>query len=62
MIQSITTSTEKLYAQDYPLWLETTLEQLRKREYSQVDWENLLEEIEGMTRRDKRVLKSLLTR
>ena len=62
MIQSITTSTEKLYAQDYPLWLETTLEQLRKREYSQVDWENILEEIEGMTRRDKRVLKSLLTR
>ncbi len=62
MIQSITTSTEKLYDQDYQLWLETTLEQLRNSEYSQVDWENLLEEIEGMTRRDKRALKSLLTR
>jgi hypothetical protein len=54
--------TEKLYNQDYQLWLETTLEQLRKGEYSQVDWENLLEEIEGMTRSDKRALKSLLTR
>ncbi len=62
MINSIKTSTKKLYDQDYQLWLETTLEQLRKGEYSQVDWQNLLEEIEGMTRRDKRALKSLLTR
>ncbi len=62
MIQSIKTSIKKLYDQDYQLWLETTLEQLRNSEYSQVDWENLLEEIEGMTRRDKRALKSLLTR
>ncbi len=62
MIQSITTSIQQLYNQDYQLWLETTLEQLRKSEYSQVDWENLLEEIEGMTKRDKRALKSLLTR
>ena len=62
MTQSITTSTKELYNQDYQLWLETTLEQLRKSEYSQVDWENLLEEIEGMTRSDKRALKSLLTR
>ncbi|WP_107671029.1 DUF29 domain-containing protein [Cyanothece sp. BG0011] len=62
MINSTTTSTQNLYDQDYQLWLETTLEQLRQGDYSQVDWENLLEEIEGMTRRDKRALKSLLTR
>ncbi|MGB5596751.1 MAG: DUF29 domain-containing protein [Crocosphaera sp.] len=62
MEQTIRSSTEKLYDQDYQLWLETTLEQLRKGEYYQVDWENLLEEIEGMTRSDKRALKSLLTR
>jgi hypothetical protein len=35
---------------------------LRQGQYSQVDWENLLEEIEGMTKSDKRALKSLLTR
>jgi hypothetical protein len=62
MEQTIRSSTEKLYDRDYQLWLETTLEQLRNSEYSQVDWENLLEEIEGMTRSDKRALKSLLTR
>ncbi|MGB5596750.1 MAG: DUF29 domain-containing protein [Crocosphaera sp.] len=62
MIRTTKLSTEKLYEQDYQLWLETTLEQLRQGQYSQVDWENLLEEIEGMTKRDKRALKSLLTR
>ncbi len=62
MIKNTKRSIGKLYDQDYQLWLETTLEQLRNHQYSQVDWENLLEEIEGMTKRDKRALRSLLTR
>ena len=62
MIQPITSLIHQLYDQDYQLWLEKTLEQLREGQYSQVDWENLLEEIEGMTRSDKRALKNLLTR
>ncbi len=62
MIRQTPPPTQQLYDQDYQLWLETTLEQLRNGQYSQVDWQNLLEEIEGMTRRDKRALKSLLTR
>ncbi|MGK7944457.1 MAG: DUF29 domain-containing protein [Microcystaceae cyanobacterium] len=51
-----------LYELDYQQWLEKTLAQLRQGQYIDVDWENLLEEIEGMTRSDKRALKSLLTR
>ncbi|MEA5536396.1 DUF29 domain-containing protein [Crocosphaera sp. XPORK-15E] len=62
MTQKTTSPTQKLYDKDYQLWLETTLENLRQCQYSDVDWENLLEEIEGMTRSDKRALKSLLTR
>ncbi|MGB5769959.1 MAG: DUF29 domain-containing protein [Crocosphaera sp.] len=62
MIGQTKSATEKLYDQDYQLWLEKTLQQLRQGQYSQVDWENLLEEIEGMTKSDKRALKSLLTR
>jgi hypothetical protein len=62
MTEQIATPTQTLYEQDYQLWLETTLEQLRTGQYSVVDWENLLEEIEGMTRSDKRKLMSLLTR
>ncbi len=44
MIRNTKLSTEKLYDQDYQLWLETTLQQLRHGKYSQVDWENLLED------------------
>lgn len=62
MVKQTTSPTKQLYDQDYQLWLEETLEQLRQGKYSQVDWENFLEEIEGMTKRDKRALKSLLTR
>uniref|UniRef100_UPI00313E1DC6 DUF29 domain-containing protein n=1 Tax=Crocosphaera sp. Alani8 TaxID=3038952 RepID=UPI00313E1DC6 len=55
-------STDILYNQDYNLWLETTIEQLRLEKFSQVDLENLIEELESMGRSDKRGLKSLLTR
>ena len=55
-------STETLYEQDYNLWLETIVKQLRLREFSGIDLDNLIEELESMGRSDKRALKSLLTR
>lgn len=51
-----------LYDQDYHLWLETTIKQLRSRQLESVDWENLIDELEGMNRSDKRAIFSLLTR
>ena len=62
MTVNINQSTETLYDKDYSLWLETTIEKLRLGEFSQVDVENLIEELESMGRSDKRALKSLLTR
>ncbi|MGK7930255.1 MAG: DUF29 domain-containing protein [Microcystaceae cyanobacterium] len=62
MLQKIPARTKKLYDQDYQLWLNNTLIQLRNGQYTEVDWENLLEEIESMGKRDKRAFKSLLTR
>jgi hypothetical protein len=39
-----------LYEQDFYLWVQENLRLLKNREFHLVDWENLLEEIEGMGR------------
>ncbi|WP_414526849.1 DUF29 domain-containing protein [Nodularia chucula] len=53
-------ATQSLYDQDYYLWLRTTINQIRTGQFSAVDLDNLLEELEGMGRREKRTIKSLL--
>ncbi|MCC3437092.1 MAG: DUF29 domain-containing protein [Microcoleus sp. PH2017_40_RAT_O_B] len=50
----------KLYDTDYLRWIETTVEKLRARDYSNIDWENLIEEIEDMGRSERRSLESNL--
>lgn len=62
MTIQIHSSLQSLYEQDYQLWLESTIEQLRQGEFSSVDWKNLIEELETVGRSDKRAIKSLLTR
>ena len=52
--------TTSLYDRDYALWLETTIEQLRQQNFDQVDWENVLDEFEAMSKRDRRSIKSNL--
>ncbi len=54
--------TQTLYEQDYCLWLEKTIEQLRSRQFSGLDLDNLIEELESMGRSDRRAIKSLLTK
>ncbi|WP_373526259.1 DUF29 domain-containing protein [Nostoc sp.] len=53
-------ATQTLYDQDYYLWLRTTINQLRTGQFSVVDLDNLLEELETMGRREKRAIESLL--
>ncbi len=62
MKASVDRSTRILYDQDYQLWLEETLKQLRSQEFDQVDWGNLLDELESMGKNNRRAVKSLLTR
>jgi Domain of unknown function DUF29 len=50
----------KLYDTDYLRWIETTVEKLRARDYSNIDWENLIAEIEDMGRSERRSLESNL--
>lgn len=49
-----------LYETDYQQWIETTVEKLRSRDYADVDWDNLIEEIEDVGRNERRSLESNL--
>ena len=61
MVTSTQPTTQTLYDQDYYLWLKTTINQLRTGQFSAVDLENLLEELETMGKSEKRAIESLLT-
>ena len=62
MVTSTQPTTQTLYDQDYYLWIRTTINQLRTGQFSAVDLENLLEELETMGRSEKRAIESLLTK
>ncbi|MEH2255952.1 DUF29 domain-containing protein [Nostoc sp.] len=62
MVIEIQPITQTLYNQDYYLWLRTTINQLRTSQFSSVDLNNLIEELEDMGRSQKRTVKSLLIR
>lgn len=51
---------KKLYDQDFNLWLIETINQLKTCDFKRVDIEHLVEELEGLSGRDKRELKSRL--
>ncbi len=48
------------YEADYVAWIGVMVEHLRDRNYGAVDWENLIEEIEEMGKRERRSLESNL--
>ena len=50
----------KLYESDYCLWLEATAKLLRERRLNEIDFDNLVEEIEGMSRSERDALFSNL--
>lgn len=51
---------KNLYDTDYHLWVMKTVNQLKNKEFDALDLQNLIEEISGLSRRDKKKLKSLL--
>ncbi|MCP2732437.1 DUF29 domain-containing protein [Symplocastrum sp. BBK-W-15] len=60
MKTELQTSQKSLYETDFICWVETTLAQLRAQDYGNVDWQNLFEEIEDMSKRERKSLKSNL--
>jgi predicted DNA-binding ribbon-helix-helix protein len=58
--QSQITSGSDLYGQDFYLWIQTTAELLKQGRLTELDLENLIEEIETMGRSEKGALESNL--
>ncbi len=53
---------KQLYETDYHLWVVETVKQLQNREWEAIDWENLIDEVSDLSRREKRKLRNLLKR
>ncbi|MFM7384494.1 MAG: DUF29 domain-containing protein [Microcystaceae cyanobacterium] len=49
-----------LYDQDFALWVETTVSQLKSKNFTELDLENLISEVESLGRQDKRELENRL--
>ena len=49
-----------LYEADYLGWIEATAAALKRQDYGAINWENVIEEIEDMGRRERQSLKSNL--
>jgi hypothetical protein len=50
----------KLYEQDFYKWTQETSQLIKKGKFDQVDWENVIEEIEALGRSEKRAIRSYL--
>ncbi len=51
---------KELYEKDFVEWVNKNVELLKEKAYDQVDWDNLIEEIEEMGNREKRTCVSYL--
>lgn len=62
MTQPLTQAPPTLYENDYHLWVEETVKHLKAGEFQAIDWENLIEEIADLSKRQRDKLNSLVTR
>jgi hypothetical protein len=51
---------QSLYDRDLNLWAETTVFQLQAQRFDEVDWQSVIEEIESLSKWDKREIRSRL--
>ncbi len=55
-----TTNLKQLYQTEYDRWLEETIKLLKNRQLTQLDYENLIEELEALGRNEKNAVESFL--
>jgi Domain of unknown function DUF29 len=51
-----------LYEQDFSLWVEDTVRKLKARDNENLDWENLIEEIDSLGKSQRKAVRSFLVR
>lgn len=56
------TNIKQLHDRDFNLWIEKTIEAVKNKDVNNMDWDNLLEEIEDMGASQKRALDSYVQR
>jgi hypothetical protein len=56
------TNIKKLHNQDFNLWVEKIKQKIQERDFADMDWDNLLDEIDDMGKSEKRLLESYLQR
>ena len=54
------TARQSLYESDYLLWIQETIAKLKNRDFENLDFENLIEEIEDLGRSQRKELESRL--
>jgi DNA-directed RNA polymerase subunit L len=62
MLTEIKPKQKNLYDTDYNLWVIETVKKLQSKDFNSLDLENLIEEVSDLSRREKKAIKSLLTR
>jgi Domain of unknown function DUF29 len=55
-------SIKELHDRDFNLWVEETKKAIQNRDFENMDWDNLLDEIDDMGKSEKRLLESYLER
>ena len=60
MVAELRKTNTSLYETDYNLWVLETVSKLKNQDLDSLDWKNLIEEVEDLSRRDKHKLQSLL--
>jgi hypothetical protein len=55
-------SVKNLYEQDFSLWIEDTINKLKTRDHDNLDWENLIEEVESLGKSQRKAVRSFLVR
>ena len=60
MVSDLKQFSKTLYDTDYNLWVLETVAKLQKKDFENIDLENLIEEVSDLSRREKKKLKNLL--